>query len=62
MRPLNTRLALTCAAMTLSLMLALVPLTGCSGSKAPTDPLDMLHDDTIVVFLYDMEAINAGES
>ena len=62
MRPLKTRLALTCAAMTLSLLLATASIPGCSGSKAPGDPLDMLHDDTILVFVYDMEAIGAGEA
>ena len=48
--------------MTLSLLLATASIPGCSGSKAPGDPLDMLHDDTILVFVYDMEAIGAGEA
>ena len=62
MRQLNTRLVLTCVAMTLPLLLAAAPMVGCSGSIATVDTLDMLHDDTLAVVVYDMEAINAGQA
>ena len=59
MRLLNTRLSLICAAVMLCALAAAV-LAGCGGSSA-ADPLDMLLDDTVAVFEYDVEAIDAGE-
>ena len=59
MRPLNRRLTLVCAAAVLCALTAAV-LAGCGGSSS-ADPLDMLLDDTIVAYHYDVEAIAAGE-
>ena len=42
--------------------LATAVLAGCGGPSSATDPLDMLSDDTVVVFAYDMEAVNSGEA
>ena len=48
--------------MALSTLLAAAAMTGCGESKAPDDPLDMLPEDTVVVFQYDMEAISDSEA
>ena len=60
MRPLNTRLSLMRAAAVLCALTAAV-LAGCGGSSS-ADPLDMLLDDTILAYHYDVEAIAAGEA
>ena len=60
MRPLNRRLSLIRAAVMLCAMPAVAFLAGCGGSSY-ADPLEMLLDDTVVVFAHDMGAVNAGE-
>ena len=60
MRPLNGRQSLICIAAVLC-GLAVAVMAGCGGSSA-ADPLDMLLDDTVGVFAYDMGAIAAGEA
>ena len=60
-RPLETRPALT-HAITALLLLVSAAIIGCSESKAPVDPLDMLLDDTAVVRAYDFNAISEGEA
>ena len=62
MRRLNTGLSLICAAVMLCAPLAAVVLAGCGGPSSATDPLEMLLYGTVVVFAYDMEAVNAGEA
>ena len=61
MTPLNTSPLLICLATMLTLLLTAALLGGCGGSKATADPLEMLLDDTIAVFKYDVKAIDAGE-
>ena len=60
MRLLNRRLSVIRAAVMLCAMPTVAFLAGCGGSSY-ADPLDMLLDDTVVVFAYDMEAVNAGD-
>ena len=62
MRQLNTGLSLIYTAAILCVLPSATVLTGCGGPSSDTDPLDMLLDDTVIVFAYDIEAVSAGEA
>lgn len=59
MRIPNTGLALSGLATTLTFVLTAVALMACSGSPGTSDPLDLLHDETVGIWVYDIGAINS---
>lgn len=61
MRRLNTFPSPLSQATISTLLLAFALLAGCGGSNSADDSLDMLLDNTITVFVYDVEAIDGGE-
>ena len=60
MRHASSIFPLACVAV--ALLLSAFTLVGCSSSNGTADPLNMVLDETVLVFVYDMRAIDTGET